>query len=108
MISANAGSTVTLQNNCFFENNFQTLGIVNLETENSISDISNNFGAKDDDGLTCHFVHVMDGQCREFDLQECPIDGVDAPPVKATSGQQQRGCVVTMMVMAFGMHLLLL
>lgn len=85
MISADEGAVVNLNNNCFFENDFKNLGLVNLGSQSVVGEISNNFGAKDDEGLKCDFVHFVSGtgeECQDFDLQECPIPGVDAPPVK--------------------------
>jgi hypothetical protein len=110
---------LTLQNNCFFGNDYEPLGLINIQSIASIQNISNNYGAQDDDNLACQFIYVHQGsadgyECIEFDLTECPRVGVDAPPVQqlkppppssssslsaaATPQQHQRNLIVTMMV----------
>lgn len=62
-----------------------------MESANSLQNITNNFGAKDDDGLTCHFIHIEGGTCQDFDLNKCPIPGVDAPPVQESPAKSSVG-----------------
>jgi hypothetical protein len=105
--AADATATFTLRNNCFFGNNFETLGLINVAGNDALVDVANNFGARDDANLKCSFIYVAanGGSCVEFDATTCPIDGVVAPPVQqlqpsgvgggnskpSAAQQQQRG-----------------
>jgi hypothetical protein len=80
----NEKAKLTLRNNCFFGNNFETLGLFNMPNNDTLVEVSNNFGARDDANLKCSFIYVAadGGSCVEFDATTCPIDGVVVPPVK--------------------------
>jgi hypothetical protein len=94
LLRSEDSTILTLQNNCFFGNDYEPFGMISVQSTASLQNVTNNFGARDDDNLACQFIYVHQGsgagadghECIEFDLTECPRVGVDAPPVQ----QQQQ------------------
>jgi hypothetical protein len=72
---------LTLQNNCFFNNDFETFAPIRVEVSANLVDVQNNFVAYADDNLKCPFIYVAegDGTCVDFDAKTCPIAGVEVP-----------------------------
>jgi hypothetical protein len=72
---------LTLQNNCFFNNDFETFAPIRVEVSANLVDVQNNFVAYVDDNLKCPFIYVAegDGTCVDFDAKTCPIAGVEVP-----------------------------
>lgn len=69
------GSTVSLLDNKFIDNNFFGEGPVVIHNPNDLVDHSGNCGTKDD-GVQCEFVHIAQEegfQCIDFDTN-CPGD----------------------------------
>jgi hypothetical protein len=105
MIGGTTATSISLSGNCFFQNDFDGMGLVSVPTKESIHNVTNNFGSKDDDGLACDFIAVEDGDCIDFDLNKCPVPGVDAPPVqtKSSSGRMvDLTAATTVLVLALG------
>lgn len=70
-----AGATLTLEDNCFINNDFVGKGVVIADLEGAVTS-SGNFGSPDD-GLDCEFL-AQGSSCTGYEEDDCQADSGDS------------------------------
>jgi hypothetical protein len=84
-VSIFEGSSLSLTGSCFMNNNFVGEGLIQVDNEDDLVAVSNNF-ATEDDGIGCQFIAVLSPDetysCIEADAQACmaPTPGTTPAP----------------------------
>lgn len=72
-IDVKGGSTITMEDTCFINNDFVGLGVVNIEQQQDMLTFARNTGTDETD-TACQFVSIGDGEtieCIPYDTNSC-------------------------------------